>query len=243
LGRVKELTTTLDRIIAINRNDVNARIARDWVDLMWRADPRPLHSTIESALTADPDIAPTVAKFWMYLALWERDNSSLQRALAALPADGCRDADIPFPRSWCEGVAARANHDATGARQAFAQARAEAETIVQNQPDYAEGLCVLGMIDAALGNKKEAIREGRRAVELLPISKDEMTGTKLNEYLAIIYAWTGEKRLALDELTKLMQISTKQSYGDLRLDPYWDPLRGDPRFEKMVASLASDRRR
>jgi len=176
----------------------------------------------------------------MYLAFWERDNSALQRALAVLPADGCRDDTVPFPRAWCEGLAARSNGNAAGARAAFMQARAEVEEILKNQPDYAEELCVLGMIDAALGNKADAIREGRRAVELVPISKDAMTGTKLNEYLAIIFASTGEKKAALDELTKLVHLSRSESYGDLRLNPYWDPLRGDPRFEKIVSSLAPE---
>ena len=80
----------------------------------------------------------------------------------------------------------------------------------------------------------------QRAVELVPTTKDAMTGTKLNEYLAIIYAWTGERKAALDELSKLAHAPSSVSYGDLKLDPYWDPLRGDPRFEKLVTSLAPD---
>jgi serine/threonine-protein kinase len=176
----------------------------------------------------------------MYLALWERDNSALKRALAILPADGCRDDAVPFPRAWCEGLAARSDGNAPAARAAFTRARIEADEILRQQPDYAEELCVLGMIDAALGNKQDAIREGRRAVELLPVTKDAMNNIKLNEYLAVIYAWTGEKKAALDELTKLAHASSHVSYGDLRLDPYWDPLRGDRRFEKLVASLVPD---
>ena len=240
MGRFKETATTLDRIISVNPNDINVRMERGWVDLVWRADPRSLHSSIESAITKNPDIAPTISRYWMYLAFWERDSSALQRALAVLPADGCRDDTVPFPRAWCEGLAARSNGNVAGARIAFMQARAEAEEVLKNQPDYAEELCVLGMIDAALGNKEDAIRKGRRAVELVSISKDAMTGTKLNEYLAVIYAWTGEKELALEELTKLTRLSRSESYGDLRLDPYWDPLRGNPSFEKIVASLAPD---
>jgi serine/threonine-protein kinase len=111
---------------------------------------------------------------------------------------------------------------------------------LQKQPDYAEQLCVLGMIDAALGKKEDAIREGRRAVELLPISKDAMNSPKLSKYLTIIYAWVGEKKMALDELTKLSRMPSDVNYGDLRLNPYWDPLRGDRHFEKIVASLAPD---
>jgi Flp pilus assembly protein TadD len=108
------------------------------------------------------------------------------------------------------------------------------EKIVTEQPNYAEALCMLGMIDAGLDRKGEALAEGRRAVELLPVTRDAMTGAELMMFLAIIYAWTGEKDLALKELTSLLEIPGHLSYGQLRLHPYWDPLRGDPRFDKII---------
>ena len=111
--------------------------------------------------------------------------------------------------------------------------RAEAAKIAAEQPNYAEALCVLGMADAALGNKEDAIREGRRAVELLPVTKDAIIGARLVHYLALIYAWTGEKDLALEQLSVAASLPNLfLSYGYLRLHPYWDPLRGDPRFER-----------
>jgi hypothetical protein len=97
---------------------------------------------------------------------------------------------------------------------------------------------VLGMADAALGNKEDAIREGRRAVELVPVSKNAIEGALLTRYLAVIYAWTGEKDLAFEQLAVATGIPSFLSYGELRLHPRWDSLRGDPRFEKIVASLA-----
>ena len=103
--------------------------------------------------------------------------------------------------------------------------RAEAAKIVAEQPNYAEALCVLGMADAALGNKEDAIREGRRAVELLPVTKDAIIGARLVHYLALIYAWTGEKDLAFEQLSVAASLpSLFLSYGYLRLHPYWDPL-------------------
>jgi tetratricopeptide (TPR) repeat protein len=128
--------------------------------------------------------------------------------------------------------------DKAAAHAAFTSARAEAAKLVAEQPGYAEGLCVLGMADAALGHKEDAIREGRRAVELLPVTKDAVIGPLLVQYLALIYAWTGERDLALEQLTIAARIPGHLSYGQLRLHPYWDPLRGDPRFEQIVASLA-----
>ena len=109
---------------------------------------------------------------------------------------------------------------------------------MREQPDYGPNFCVLGMIDAALGRNEAAIREGRRAVELLPVAKDSIAGATIMEYLGIIYAWTGEKTLAMDQVAATLQIPSDLSYGKLRLHPFWDPLRGDPRFEKLVASLA-----
>ena len=94
------------------------------------------------------------------------------------------------------------------------------------------------MIDAALGRKEDAVREGRRAVELLPVTKDAWTGAEVLKNLAITYAWAGEKDLATKQLEDLVRIPSPISYGQLRLHPFWDPLRGDPRFEKIVASLA-----
>ena len=128
--------------------------------------------------------------------------------------------------------------DQAAAHAAFTSTRTEAAKLVAGQPDYPEGLCVLGVADAALGHKEDAIREGRRAIELLPVTKDALMGARLVEFLALIYAWTGEKNQALEQLAIAARIPSPLSYGELRLHPYWDPLRGDLRFEKIVASLA-----
>ena len=240
LRRFDKVASTLDRIAAIDPKDETVREERAAVDLLWHADPRPLHVTIQSIIAQDSNAVASLSAAWLFVALEERDSVAAKRALSALPVGGCSDDTIPFPNAWCEGLVARARSDSAAARAAFTTAQAEAEVIIRGQPDYAEELCVLGMIDAALGKRGQAIAEGRRAVELLPISKDWMTGAKLRRYLAIIYAWAGEKKLALDELTKLTQIPSDVSYGELRLDPYWDPLRTDPRFEKIVESLAPD---
>ena len=95
-----------------------------------------------------------------------------------------------------------------------------------------------GWLTRLLATKRTRIREGRRAVELLPVSKNAIEGALLIKYLAVIYAWTGEKDLAFEQLTVAAKLPGFLSYGELRLHPYWDPLRGDPRFEKIVASLA-----
>jgi hypothetical protein len=97
---------------------------------------------------------------------------------------------------------------------------------------------VLGLIDAALGRKEEALLEGRRAIELLPVEKDAINGPLMIEYFAMIAAWLGNNDLACEQLARAARLPNGGSYGEFKLLPFWDPLRGDPCFEKIVASLA-----
>ncbi|MBO0695004.1 MAG: protein kinase, partial [Verrucomicrobia bacterium] len=240
LRRYKEMAASLDRALIIAPKDIPTRVRRAWVDLESRADPKPLHAAIETILAEDPDAAPRVAEKRFALALRERDPEAAKRAVEAMPADGgeCYDDNIPFPNSWCEGLAARLRGDEGAARAAFTKARVELTQTLRNQPNYASALCALGVVDAALGNKQDAIREGLRAVQLLPVSKSAAEGALLMKNLAVIYAWTDEKDRAIEQLAETAKLFDDLSYGHLRLNPLWDPLRGDPRFEAIVASLA-----
>jgi len=239
LRRYKDTVATLDKVAAIAPKDVAIKVWRAWVDLQWRSDPSPLHATIETALSQDPKTAPFIVLHWLDLAFSERDPAAAERALSAMPTGGCYDENIPFPDSWCRGLVARLRGDEPAARAAFASARRELERIVRDQPDYAAALCAIGVVDAALGNKEDAIREGKRAVELTPVSKNAIEGARLIQYLAVIYAWTGNKDGAIERLSEAVKLpGSHVTYGDLRLNPFWDPLRGDARFEAIIASLA-----
>ena len=239
LGRYKETIATLDKVLAIAPKDVAIKVWRAWVDLQWHSDPTPLHTTIDTALVRDPKTAPFIVLQWLDLAFSERDAAAAERALAAMPTGGCYDENIPFPDSWCRGLAARIRGDEPAARAAFASARQELEQIIRDQPDYAEALCAVGVVDAALGNKEDAIREGHRAIELIPVGKNAIGGARLIQYLAVIYASTGDKDGAIERLTEAAKLpGSHVTYGDLRLNPFWDPLRGDPRFDAIIASLA-----
>ena len=144
---------------------------------------------------------------------------------------------------FAEGLVARAMHDEARSRKAFGDARAQQEGVVREQEDFGPALCQLALIDAALGNKQAALQEGRRAMELLPATKDAVDGEMLTAYFALIAAWAGEKDLALRQLELAASTpgaSFIASYGVMKLLPFWDPLRGDPRFEQIVTSLASN---
>ena len=237
LRRYADAAATLDRAVALAPKDVSVRVQRADVDLDWRADTKPLDSTIQAIIANEPAAIKHVVDQWLILSLWERDSSAAGRALSLLDAHGCHS-DIPFPRAWCEGRVALLRGETASARDAFTRARKEVEGLVSQQPDYPQALCALGMIDAVLGNAEDAIREGRRAVELLPVTRDSIDGAQLVQYLAVIYAWAGQKDLAFEQLRIASSVPGYLSYGSLKLDPLWDPLRKDPRFEKIVASLA-----
>jgi serine/threonine protein kinase/Tfp pilus assembly protein PilF len=117
-------------------------------------------------------------------------------------------------------------------------ARAELKQKIEAHPEEPQILSTLGMIDAFLSRKEEAIQEAKRAVEMLPISQDALDGPSLVENLAIVYASTNEASLALQELATLIKTPSGVSYGELKLDPIWEPIRPDPRFDKLLAQLA-----
>jgi hypothetical protein len=146
--------------------------------------------------------------------------------------------DIVTTRAFVEGLIARMTKDDEKGRVAFTTARMEQEKVVHAQPSFGAAWCVLGLIDAALGRKDDALREGRRAVELTPDSKDAIMGPAMIKYFAMIAAWAGDNDLALQELGIAVRPPSWIGYGELKLMPWWDPLRGDPRFEKIVVSLA-----
>jgi serine/threonine-protein kinase len=238
LRRYTEEAAVLDRGLAINPNDIYTRLARAGLDFDWKADPRSVHQIIDSIRAENPGAVATIADSWLNCALAERDDSAVEAALEALGENTFGNDAVRLSRTFGEGLLARMMNDQVKARSAFSIARAEQEKHVQAEPDYGPALCVLGLIDAGLGRKEEALREGRRALELLPVAKDSVNGMRIMENFAIIAAWVGEKDLACEQLATATRLPGYLSYGQLKLLPWWDPLRGDPCFEKIVASLA-----
>jgi tetratricopeptide (TPR) repeat protein len=149
-----------------------------------------------------------------------------------LPIDG-----TIWPRAYWEGAAALARGDKGAAEVAFTAALRELNALGE-QPQSAFTLSLYGIINAGLGRRSEAIAAGRRACELIPLDKDAIDGASLAGNLAQIYTWTGETDLAIAQLETLTRVPCDLSFGLLKLHPYWDALRGDPRFEAIVASLA-----
>ncbi len=226
--------------MTIEPNDVPAKAGRAFVEVYWKADTRPLHQLIDEIRATNPAAMPKIVPALLTCALVERDPAAAKDALLASDESSFGLDAVHFPRAFFEGVIARMTNDEQHAQLAFNAARAEQEKTFQAQPDYGPALCVLGVIDAALGRKEEALHEGRRAVELLPVEKDSVNGAHMIQYLAMIAAWVGEKDLACEQLATAVRgpSGLDLTYGQLKLMSLWDPLRGEPCFEKIVASLA-----
>jgi len=223
-------------------DNVETRANRGLWYMCWKGDTRPLQQTIDAILAQGSGAIVSAADIWFFCALAERDPAAAERALVALGDNQCwNEGAIILSHSFGEGLLARMTKDEARARTAFELARARQEKLVQAQPEYGPPLCVLGLIDAALGRKDLALDEGRRAIALTPVEKDVNNASRVLQYFAITAAWAGDKELALQQLNaglRAPQASVMLSYGALKLLPFWDPLRGDPRFEKIVASLA-----
>ncbi len=182
-------------------------------------------------------LSPALGNYGRFLsAMYLRDYDSAAAALANDPADPVeRTADGQPTFTLADGEVARARGDESAARVAFQGARDSWEKEnARKDEGYFSGLALL---DAGLGRKEEAIREARRAVELVPIESDPLFGADMMAILAQVYALTGEPDLAIEKLEMLAKMSGGISYGDLRFNPCWDSLRNRPRFEKVVASL------
>ena len=168
----------------------------------------------------DPAKVENVADPWLTCALAERDVAAARDALSASGENPLSDDVIQFNRPFIEGVIARMANDNDKAQVAFTAARTAQERVVRAQPNYGSSLCVLGLIDAGLGRKEEALREGRRAVELLPVEKDAIQGINMITYLAMITAWVGDKDLACEQLAFALRSPGTLSYGQLKLLPF-----------------------
>jgi TolB-like protein/Tfp pilus assembly protein PilF len=192
------------------------------------------------AKNPDMDVGGGVTPYRVFLALIDRNFAEAERILAASPREDFQDIDYSFyyPKARFEAMIAKAKGDSARATDAFSAARAILEERLDVKPEHARTLAVLAQVDAGLGRKELAIQEAQHAVDLMPVSKDIYDGALVLEGLAQVYTWTNESDRAIELLQKLVTMPGYTNYARLKLHPMWNPLRGDPRFEKIVNSLA-----
>ena len=230
-----------ERMRAMAPASLVAKIQSGYVDFWWKGDTRLLKSLVaEIPAGVDPDGAVTSARW--DVAMIERDYAGARRAL-----ESCTVNDIAYtgvgitPKGFLEGCTYLAQGDTDDARKSFETVRQVFESAVKEAPSSAGLHANLGWFYAFVGRKEDAIREARRAVELKPESKDAYDGALMNCYLALVYARVGEKDLALPLIERLLNTpgavdSTNYSLtvNDLKYRWEWDPIRDDPRFQKLI---------
>jgi TolB-like protein/Tfp pilus assembly protein PilF/class 3 adenylate cyclase len=190
-----------------------------------------------------PEAARGVA-FPLLVCSWmQRDQSEAEKALTLIPAEGISNSldEASVPREYCVGRTAWLFGNKELAQTSLTAARSIFERTIREQPDYPQAWAYLGLTDAMLGRCSEAIQEGKRACEILPYTKDSWTGPRFITYLGVIYATCGDKEAAVQQLKTSAELPIGVTYGELKQSPDWDSLRGDPRFEQIVASLAPKR--
>lgn len=148
-----------------------------------------------------------------------------------------------MPRAWYEAMAARLRGDETAARAAFA-ARPLLEKQVLSDPTYGKSLSFLAIVDAGLGHREDALREGKLACGISTFEWAIFGASVVRCNLAVVYAWKNQPNLAFSEFEPLMNrpagafYLSQPTYGDFQLNPLWDPLRADPRFASLARRLA-----
>jgi len=237
LLRYSDAINTLDHALAWKPLDFNIGFLRANMDFLWKADLQRWRNVVASEATKTAD-QNDVINTRVDLALKERDYQRAQQLLDAGGGTEFDDNGFFTPREWKEAIVTRALGQKLKADSKFQIARERAAAAVHEHPEDAKALMVLGQIDATMGGTNDALDEGHRAVALLPVSKDAINGFQLQTRLIMIYAQTGEIDRALDSLEQGIRNPYAPEYGSLKLDQVWDPLRGNPRFEKFVASLA-----
>src|SRR6266480_2386484 len=237
LRRYAEAVKVIDDALVWKPDDFGLAFLAAFIETAWKADLRRWKKVVSGHLPRNADPNDLInARFG--LALKERDYHAAEQILAAPGGNEFDDDGFFTPKEWNQAIVARGLGDSARASAAFQAARARLAAMVRERPNDAKALMGLGQLDATIGHKEDAINEGQHATELLPVERDALNGTQLLVKLTGIYAQVGETNRALDLLEKVIHKPDGSNYGSLKLDQVWDPLRGNPRFEKIVASLA-----
>jgi serine/threonine-protein kinase len=219
-----------------------AKIQSGYIDFWWKGDTHLLKSLLEKVPPGvDPDGAVTAARW--ELAMLQRDYSAARKVLQTSSVN-----ELSYtiggltPKIFFEGCTYLALGDQVNAQKAFELARSALEAALKQAPDSAERHANLGWLYALMGRKDDAIREGQRAVELKPESKDAVDGTLMSGYLALIYARVGDNDLAIPSIERLLKTSGAVdsadysiTVNDLKYRWEWDPIRNDRRFQALIS--------
>src|SRR5213596_1041265 len=232
----------MDRVLALFPDSFNVKIQRAYIQFFWKGSTAPIKAALESLPpNLDPDGVVTFARW--DVSLMNRDAFAAEKPLASCRLETITSqTGVPLPKSYLQGCIDLFRGDAAGAQAGFEAARPALETMVAGSPQDATRHAQLGLLYAFMGRKEDAVREGRRAIELKPISKDVIEGAVVEAFLAMIYANTGQPDEAIARIERLLTVPFAVDYcdesitlSDLRTRWEWDPLRKDSRFQKIIA--------
>src|SRR6266545_1153402 len=241
MRRWPEAALWAERMRALAPASIVAKIQSGYVDFWWKGNTQLLKSLLDNVPAVnDPDGAVTACRW--DVAMLKRDYSEAKKVLQTLPLDELSYTNAgATPRSFFEGCIYLAQGDNVNAQKAFELARPAFEAAVKEAPESSYRHANLGWLYGFMGRKDDAIREGQRAVELKPEWKDAVDGALMNCYLALIYTRVGEKELAIPLITRLLKtpgavdsVDYSITVNDLKYRWEWDPLRNDPRFQKLL---------
>jgi TolB-like protein/Tfp pilus assembly protein PilF len=232
---------TVDRAIAVAPNSFETIVFKGYLAAAWKGDL----STADKQFSAIPgDIDPNGVITWAHagVLLWQRKFPEALAVLQKFPGETLiTNTTAPEPKAFFEGIIYLLQGDEPKAQREFEHARVVSEQLLRDAPDDPARHAQHGLILAALGRKQEAIAEGKRAVELRPESQDAFDGPQYTAALARIYALTGESDEAFRLLDHLLNVPNGLAVTMLKLDPVWDPLRKDPRFQALIDKYAVNR--
>ena len=240
MRRYPEAKRLFDQAFSIVPDNPFATFMLGFNDFGKTGDTAALRKPLEAVAQRGPEAARAMAFPLLFCSWMQRDKAAAEKVVALIPAEGITNSfdEALVPREYCVGRTACLFGDRQRAQTALTAGRAIFERTTREQPGYAQAWSYLGLTDAMLGRRDDAIVEGKRACEILPYEKDSWTGPAFMTYLAAIYAWCGEKDAALEQLEKSIKCPTGITYGELKQSPDWDAIRSDPRFEKILAVLA-----
>jgi serine/threonine-protein kinase len=241
MRRWPEAARWAERMRALAPTSIVAKIQSGYIDFEWKGDTRLLKSLIDQVPAGvDPDGSVTAARW--DVAMLQRDYIGARKILEMSAVNELSYATAGLtPKIFFEGCTYLAEGDNASAQKAFEQVRPAFEAAVKEAPEIAERHASLGWLYALIGQKNDAIREGQRAVELKPESKDAVDGPLMIGYLALICARVGENDLAIPLIENLLKTpgavdsaNYSITINDLKYRWEWDPLRNDPRFQKLI---------
>ena len=240
MRRYNEAREFYEKALNILPNNPFARFLSGFNVFAENGDAAGLRKQLDVVAQQSPDAERSVAFPLLYCSWIQRNRAAADKAVALIPAEGIANSldEAAVPRDYCVGRTAWLFGDKEVAQTALGSARAIFQRVTREQPDYPQSWAYLGLTDAMLGRCNEAIEEGKRACEILPYTKDSWVGPTFMTYLTVIYATCGEKEAALQQLKTAVALPVGIGYGELKQSPDWDSLRGDPRFEEIIASLA-----